>query len=176
MASVQREHDPLFVHFQALITQAFLRKIGLADSELVDYLADMLAGFAHFDHIFPFHDISGRRLEEIAEMLMDGDVIFEGASFIKEREVHKHIGNFTLFWTGVFPEFLRELQAPRRKDHLIDYVEQGKSSYYIASTFDYGQWAQEARIHRCLSHTFETVAMGLKEVRSSWEEASRQVS
>ena len=26
------------------------------------------------------------------------------------REVHRHIGDFTLFWTGVYPEALREMQ------------------------------------------------------------------
>ena len=32
------------------------------------------------------------------------------------REVHRHIGDFALFWTGLYPESLRELQGPDRRD------------------------------------------------------------
>ena len=51
------------------------------------------------------------------------------------REYHRHIGDFTLFWTGVYPEMLRRLQSLLSKDRFVDYCEQGKRSYYIASTF-----------------------------------------
>ena len=52
------------------------------------------------------------------------------------REYHRHIGDFTLFWTGVYPEVLKTLRSVMHKDHFIDYCEQGKRSYYIASTFE----------------------------------------
>ena len=52
------------------------------------------------------------------------------------REVHRHIGDFTLFWTGVYPEALKRLRSVLHQDHFIDYCEQGKRSYYIASTFE----------------------------------------
>ena len=43
----------------------------------------------------------GRRVWQVAERLVEGDVLLNATSFEREREVHKHIGDFTLFWTGL---------------------------------------------------------------------------
>ena len=85
------------------------------------------------------------------------------------REVHRHIGDFTLFWTGVYPEVLRRLRSAASRDHFIDYCEQGKRSYYIASTFDEAPYRDEAPVLRRLSEEFELCAYGLSQVRREWE-------
>ena len=53
---------------------------------------------------------------------------------LARRDVHRHIGDVTLFWTGVYPESLPQLQAVEKKDFFVDYCAQGKRAYYIAST------------------------------------------
>src|SRR5438094_7277097 len=85
------------------------------------------------------------------------------------REVYRHIGHFTLFWTGVYPEALKRLRSVLRKDHFIDYCEQGKRSYYIASTFEEDPYRDEAPVLRRLSAQFELCAFGLSQVRREWE-------
>jgi hypothetical protein len=79
--------------------------------------------------------------------------------------VHKHIGDFTLFWSGVYPEMLRYFRSATCRDHLLDYVEQGRKSYGIAATFDYGAYQDEAPILKQLSERFETCMVGLNMVR-----------
>jgi hypothetical protein len=86
------------------------------------------------------------------------------------REVHRHIGDFTLFWTGVYPEALKRLRSILRKDHFIDYCEQGKRSYWIASTYEDDAYAEEAPVLRRLSEQFELCAWGLSQVRKEWEQ------
>src|SRR5262249_41349961 len=98
-------------------------------------------------------------------MLVEGDVQLNATSFDREREVHKHIGDFTLFWTGVYPEMLRYFRAATRRDHLLDYVEQGRTSYRIAATFNHGPYEAEAPILRALAEEFETCMFGLNLVR-----------
>ena len=85
------------------------------------------------------------------------------------REVHRHIGDYTLFWTGLYPEALKRLRSVLRKDHFIDYCEQGKRSYYIASTFEDDRFRDEAAVLRRLSEEFELVAYGLNQVRREWD-------
>jgi hypothetical protein len=85
------------------------------------------------------------------------------------REVHRHIGDFTLFWTGVYPEMLKKLRNAMQKDHFIDYCEQGKRSYYIASTFGNEALKEESDVLRRLSERFELCAFGLTKVRHEWE-------
>ncbi len=83
--------------------------------------------------------------------------------------MHRHIGDFTLFWTGVYPEALQKLRSALSKDQLISYQEAGKRSYYIASTFEAEPYQEEAPVLRRLSAEFELCAYGLREVRREWE-------
>ncbi|MFM7148873.1 MAG: hypothetical protein ACKO23_03425, partial [Gemmataceae bacterium] len=115
-------------------------------------------------------DLQGKRLEEVASMVIEAEGMPpEGRT---HREVHRHIGDFTLFWTGIYPETLRKLRSAVSRDCFIDYCEQGKRSYYIASQFDEEPYQEEAPVLRRLSEDFELVAYGLNEVRREWERLS----
>ncbi len=165
MAPVE-PHHPLRRLFAGLTEQTFLATLGVADPLLVDYLSALLSRFLHMDAIYRLRNATGRRLEEVADMM------FEAESLPPEsrtrREFHRHIGDFTLFWTGVFPEGLNRRSAGR-KDYFIDYCEQGKRSYYIASTFEEDDFREEAPVLRRLSVEFELCAYGLNRVRQEWE-------
>ena len=151
--------------FGALVERAFIQTLGVYESHVADYLADVLTDFAHMQQVYKIKDLSGRTLHEVADMLLHADVRLEATSFNREREVHKHIGDFTLFWAGVYPEALPRLQAQTRRDHLLDYVQQGKNSYAIAASHNYGDYRQEAPVLRKLSDEFETCLLGLHAVR-----------
>lgn len=151
--------------FAAVTEQTFQSELGVADPPLIDYLSDMLVRFVRIDALYKIRDAVGRRLEEVAEMLLEAGE----REANPRRELYRHIGDFTLFWAGVYPEALSHLRSPDHKDHLIDYCEQGKRSYYIASQFDSGPYETEAPILRRLSREFELCSYGLNRVRREWE-------
>src|SRR5262249_20438867 len=125
---------PLRKLFAGLTEQTFLSTLGMADPQLIDYLSLLLSRFVHIDGVFRLRNTHGRRLEAVADMMRTAEPLPpEGRT---RRDLHRHIGDFTLFWTGVYPEALKRLRSALRKDHFIDYCEQGKRSYYIASTFE----------------------------------------
>jgi hypothetical protein len=128
--------------FGELVERAFALSLRWDDRQVMRYLTNLLTEFAHIDRLYRLRDLNGRPLQEVAEMLYYADVRLGAQSFYQEREVHRHIGDFTLFWTGVYPEALPRLRASLRKDHLIDYVKQGKESYRLVSLFDIGEWAR----------------------------------
>ena len=161
--------DPLRQLFAALTEHAFIHSLGVADPKLVDYLAELLIRFAHVDSIWRLRSAQGKRLEEVAEMMAEAES--DGRSVGSTREIHRHIGDFTLFWAGTYPEALRQLRAPLSKDHLIDYQQQGKRSYWIASQYDDEPYREEAPVLRRLSERFELCAFGLGQVRREWEKA-----
>jgi hypothetical protein len=117
------------------------------------------------DAIYRIRNMAGRRLVEVAEMLSEAEQQIGSA----RREVHRQIGDVTLFWTGVYPEALKRLRSAIRQDHLVDYREQGKRSYYIASTYREGQYAEQSAVLERLSRQFELCAQGLSEARKEWE-------
>lgn len=158
---------PLRRLFAGLTEQTFLTTLGVGDPQVVDYLASLLSRFIHMDAVYRLRNVRGERLEEVADMMLDAQAMPpEGRT---RREVHRHIGDFTLFWTGVYPEALKRLRNVFSKDHFIDYCEQGKRSYYIASTFEDEPYRDEAPVLRRLSDEFELVAYGLNQVRREWE-------
>ena len=166
MWSPTPEH-PLRRLFRGLTEQTFLHELGVADPPLMDYLSEMMSRFISLDALFRLRDLAGKRLEEVAEMVLEAEAMPpEGRT---RREVHRHIGDFTLFWTGLYPEMLKKLRHALSKDSFIDYCEQGKRSYYIASTFEDGPYAGEAPVLRRLSEGYEMVAYGLSQVRREWE-------
>lgn len=162
------EH-PVRRYFAGLTEQAFIESVGMADPDLIDYLSLLLARFVHVDAVKRLHAQTGRKLEEVAEMLLEAEALPPQTR--TSREVHRHIGDYTLFWTGVYPEALRRLRHSLNKDHFIDYCEQGKRSYLIASTYEADPYRDEAPVLRRLSEQFELCAYGLTQVRKEWEKS-----
>ena len=163
-ANISANH-PIRQLFYSVVQQTFSGHLGETSPEVSRYLSDVLVDFTHQDQLFRLRDARGKQLEEVAEMLVEGDVSLNATSFEREREVHKHIGDFTLFWAGVYPEMLRNFRASARRDHLVDYVEQGRASYRIASTFQYGPYVEEAALLGRLAERFELYVQGLHMVR-----------
>jgi hypothetical protein len=160
---------PLRRLFTGLTEQTFMTTLGIGDPQLIDYLALLLSRFVHIDAVYRLRNAQGKRLEEVVEMLLEAEALPQQGR--TRREYHRHVGDFTLFWTGVFPEGIRRLRSAFSKDHLVEYTEQGKRSYYIASTFEEDPYREEAPVLRRLSEQFELCAYGLHEVRREWERA-----
>ena len=153
---------PIHRVFQEALRASLFDTLGLKDEAVEKYLEGMLVEFMHFDGIYRIRDASGRRVTSVSEMVEEGDVRLKATSFDREREVHKHLGDYLLFWSGMFPEELRNMPIP---DRVIDCEKQGKFSYYVVSTFDHKPYDQEAPIFERLSEEFELLREGLSLVR-----------
>lgn len=151
-------------YLSGITENTFSVELGMADARLVDYMVDLLLRFVHNDAIYSVRNPAGRRLDEVADMVAEA----ESRTGKPRREVHRHIGDFTLFFSGVFPEALRALRRAGRKDHFVDYCEQGKRAYFIASTIDDDE-KPEGDVLARLSHQFELCAYGLNQVRRQWD-------
>ena len=165
MVDVVQTPESLRPLLAGLTEQTFQVDLGMADPPLIDYLTDLLVRFIRYDSLFRLRDALGRRLEEVAEMMIEADQR-QGRP---RREVYRHIGDFTLFWTGVYPEALQQMQATGKKDQLLDYTVQGKRSYMIASSYADEAFHQETPVLKRLSWEFELCSVGLNRVRKEWE-------
>jgi hypothetical protein len=161
---------PLRRLFAGLTEHTFVTTLGVADPRLTDYLSDLLSRFIHIDALYRLRNLRGKRLEEVAAMMIEAEALPAGPT---QREVHRHIGDFTLFWTGVYPEALQRLRSAIRMDHFIDYCTQGKRSYLIASTFEADEYREQVPVLRRLSEDFELCAYGLNQVRRQWEHRTK---
>jgi len=163
MAREVSETHPLVRLFRGLTESTFESELGIADPDLVDYVAGLLARFVPSEAVWKIRGADGRPLTEVAAMLAEAEASDDET---RRRDCHRHVGDFTLFWTGVYPEALSGRRLLSSADHLIDFQQQGKRSYYLASTFDHGD---DAPVLRRLSVEFELCAFGLSRVRREWE-------
>lgn len=169
MQDISSNH-PLRRLFRGLVEDAFCSQVGVADPGLTDYLAELLVSFSHMDRLHAIRNASGKKLDQIAAMLsvLDGDRAVGGVD--RDRMMYRHIGDYTLFWAGVYPEQLKRA-ARDRTDVLLDYVSQGKRSYAIASKLADDDARPPSRLFRHLSDDFEFCVYGLGLVRRGWEQA-----
>ncbi len=156
------ENHPLQRLFRGLTESTFLSELGIGDPKLIGYVADLLARFVPNQEIWRLRDAEGTRLTRVALMVAEAE---SSSDEDRRRECHQHVGDFSLFWSGVYPEALPKLRASSSADHLIDFKEQGKRSYYLASTLT----GDQADVLRRLSVEFDLCAFGLSRVRREWE-------
>jgi hypothetical protein len=147
------------------LTEKNFTRVGLTQPDLPRYVTDLLVEFAHVDRLYKVRDSGGRRLEDVGEMLLESDLRHRARSLERERSVRKHIGDFTLFITGMFPEQIRSRRTWWRLDRWLDWIETGKESYRIAGSFDDGPHAGEARLYRSLADHFDFLVVGINFVR-----------
>ncbi|MFH1416719.1 MAG: hypothetical protein ABII12_00315 [Planctomycetota bacterium] len=166
-----RENNPLRRWLAGLVESSFQEDVGLSNPDLLDYIADLLTEFIHMERISQLCDGSGRTVEDVAAMLSVASSPPIVANTERQRELHRHIGDYTLFWTGVYPENLKRMHHRQARDGLLDYFEQGKYSYAIASRLSTPDTTPPASVLQRLSEDFEYCVYGLGLVRKGWEQA-----
>jgi hypothetical protein len=154
--------------FEALVSRTFSSTIGISDSAVTAYISEMLTGFCQAEELYKIRTAAGKPLDDVGEMLLESDPVFGPApSFDRERAVRKHLGDYTLFFAGMFPDSINHYRLRRhRLENLVDFIKAGKESYYIVSKFDVFEYAEAAPLFAKLSDRFEDCVCGLNMVKN----------
>jgi len=159
-SSISQQH-PLRALFGELVQTRLLGTAQLNDLPAARYIAGMLVDFCHVDNLYKIRNSRGKSLEDVGEMLIASNPLLDGHSFIHEREVRKHIGDYTLFLTGIFPEYVARIHHQKRRlDSFVDYLKAGKESYSVVAAFDQFEFKDEAPLFRRLADRFELFVFG----------------
>jgi hypothetical protein len=171
------ESHPLQQLFVELVGRHYAEEIGIRDPQVVSYVAHLLAEFCEADQLFKVRDAAGRPLTDVGELLMESDPVYGPApSFDRERQVRKHIGDYTLFFAGMFPESINRFRLRReRVENFVDWIKAGKESYYIVSKFEFFEYTKVAPLFANLSQHFEQCVYGLNMVKNDLEEMKHPI-
>jgi hypothetical protein len=166
---MDRNRNPLQDLFEEVVAECYHSGTELDDAEVTSYVAGVLADFSETEHLYRIHNAQGRPLRDVTDMLIASDPVYGDAySFEREREVRKHIGDFSLFFAGMFPESAT-WRHRNHQDGLRALIRAGKESYYIVSQFNVFEFEQEAPLFGRLAENFEACAYGLGLVRKELE-------
>ena len=171
------ESNPLHQLFTEMVGRNY-GEVGISSPEVQGYVSTMLTEFCETDNLFKIRSADGRALHDVGEMLLESDPVYgPAASFDRERQVRKHIGDYALFFTGMFPESINWSRLRQsRLDSLVDFVKAGKESYYIVSKFEYFEYAKVAPLFRKMAKDFELLVYGLNQVKNDLEEMQHPIT
>lgn len=168
---------PLRQLFHALTEQSFGQRLGWPDANVMQYIANLLTDFTSNENLYRIRDLRGKQLSEVGQMLLEADLLLNAGSLERERDVHRHIGDFTLFMLGVFPEYLKRIGNAgwvHHSDFLLDYVRVGRRSYANVSEFAFGEYRDLVPLFKKLADNFELCVMGLGYVRDELTRLRKQ--
>ena len=171
------ESHPLQKLFVELVGRHYAEEIGIRDPQVVSYVAHLLTEFCEIEQLFKIRDAAGHTLTDVGRMLLESDPVYGPApSFDRERQVRKHIGDYTLFFTGMFPESINRFRLRRnRLENFVDWMKAGKESYYIVSKFEYFEYTKVAPLFATLSSHFEQCVYGLNRVKNDLREMQHPI-
>jgi len=171
------ESHPLQKFFLELVGRHYAEQIGIRDPQIVGYVAHLLAEFCDAEQLFKIRDAAGKALTDVGRMLVESNPVFGPApSFDRERQVRKHIGDYTLFFTGMYPESINHFRLRRQQvENFVDWMKAGKESYYIVSKFEYFEYAKVAPLFANLSRNFEQCVYGLNLVKNELQEMQHPI-
>jgi hypothetical protein len=132
----------------------------MSGEPVADYLASLLARFARTDQLYALRGAAGQRLETVVEMRLEVERAwaFDAPGFdpFRERELRQHIGDYTLFMTGLFREHVE------RRASTGFYVREGKRAYQVVADFERSALKPNARLFAALATRFEGYAGALQ--------------
>lgn len=132
--------------FYVLIRQALL-EAGVEDRGTADYVASMVVRFGHGRRAYRIEDGAEDEFRYLVDMVVRLSACGEREAFL----LRTHLGNYSLWITGLFPDFVQARVDRRGAPPVRYYEEMGTVGYRMAS---------ESREARSLGvdHTLSAVA------------------
>ena len=140
------------LYFYVLLRHV-LKETGLNDRNVSDYLASLLERFSQTARLKSPADGQGNPIQYVSDML----IALRHASPVQTFLIRAHVGNYSLFITGIFHETVQS-RSQRGAPDVSFYEDVGRSNFRVAAGH------QVAR-SCALSEVFETLADGFHDVR-----------
>jgi hypothetical protein len=146
-------------YFYILVRHVFKRS-GIRDRSVADYVAEVLAEFARSERSRCVVPGGHNALDYFFEMLAALQTADDRTSF----HIRAHIGNYSLFLSGVFPDRIRFRPERLGFPDMKYYEALGRTQYRVASDHRLAQKYELAGIFNTLAERFETTRLALNDM------------
>lgn len=146
-------------YFYILVRQVFKRS-DIQDRLVADYVAEVLAEFAQTERARCTMPGSTQALDYFFEMLAALNTADDRTSFF----IRAHIGNYSLFLSGVFPERIRFRSEARGFPDLKYYENVGRMQYRLASDHRLAERYKLSGILDTLAERFGATRLALNDI------------
>jgi hypothetical protein len=147
------------LYFYVLVRHV-LRRSGLDDRPVADYVAELLTEFSREERSRCVTPDGTGRLDYFFDMLAALEKADDHTAFW----IRAHIGNHSLFLSGVFPEHIRHRWERRGAPGLRYYQDLGRANYRAASHHRLAARYDLASVFDTLSENFEPARRALNDL------------
>jgi hypothetical protein len=147
------------LYFYVLVRQV-LRRAGLEDRRVADYVAELLTEFSREERTRCVAPGGAGRLDYFFDMLAALEKADDRTAFW----IRAHIGNHSLFMSGVFPEHIRHRSQRRGAPGLRYYQDLGRANYRAASEHRLAARYDLTSVFDTLSDQFESARLALNDL------------
>jgi len=144
------------LYFYVLVRRV-LRKAGIENRQVADYVAELLAEFSRLERLHLKLTADFNPLEYLFEMIAALQQADERMRF----QIRAHIGNHSLFLTGVFPDRIRHRAEKKGFPDLSYYEDLGRANYRVASDHRLAKQYELTPVFATLSECFHETRQAL---------------
>jgi hypothetical protein len=144
-------------YFYVLVRHVF-RRSGIVERDVADYVAEVLTEYSRAEQMEC--KVKGRSFDYFFEMLAALQTADDATSFY----LRAHIGNYSLFFSGIFPDRIRFRAEVRGCPDLRYYEALGKSNYRVASDHRLARKYDLAKVFEVLAERFQVTRLALNDL------------
>ena len=149
MTMSQQRQDTLHRFFSWYVKRTF-HDLSIDRPEVTDHIIQVLIDFTRTDRLYRIRDLSGKPVDTVVEMLIEAQrILDEDSSPAMEKEFQEHIGNYTLFMSGLFRDYVERIGC------VSYYLMKGSSAYLRVSELCRLMGKSGTTLFRELSSNFE---------------------
>ena len=146
-------------YFYVLVRRVLL-ETGITDRAVADYVAELLAEFSRTERTRCVVHPEAHPLDYFFDMLAALQTADDRTRFL----IRAHIGNHSLFLSGVFPEHIRSRSERRGFPDLSYYEELGRSNFRAARDHRLARRYQLTEVFDTLSERFRSTRRALNDL------------
>jgi hypothetical protein len=151
----------LFVY---VAVRGALREVGLDDAELSDYLAALVLEFGRRDRAWRIAPADDQVYRYVSDIVADLELVADARRAFLLRA---HLGNFSLWLSGVFPDHVAARRHRRGGPDFSYYETMGARGFRLASDHRLAQTWKLAGIYERAADSFDRLRVGLNRLSDS---------
>jgi hypothetical protein len=156
---------PISAHlYFYVVTRHALTQRGVEDCDVSDYVASVLTEFSRTEKL---SKLGAPKSREEFNYITDLLAATQRAPSEHVFLIHSHLGNYSLFIAGIFPQHVQHRVQRRGAPSIEFYEDVGASSYRLASDHQMARVHMLAEIYRRISEQFRDIRLALNRLAES---------
>jgi hypothetical protein len=145
-----------------ILLRHVLKDTGLGDRDISDYLASLLETFSQTARMRSPADGHASPIQYVSDML----IALRNASPAQSFLIRAHVGNYSLFISGIFHETV-EHRSQRGAPDLAYYEDLGRSNYRVAAGHQVARTCALSEVLGKLADGFRDIRLALNQLSDS---------